>query len=187
LNRNLRFRPRGPTSNRRFSHENPFVEKVAKLSAYTGRGLQAIISVLKYGLVNATMYTISQLAKSAGVNVETIRYYERQNLIEQPNKPPQGYRQYPEDTLTKVLFIKRAQHLGFTLAEIHALIELSTGSCHEVQHLAEHKLDIVQAKIKDLKRLENSLKQLVTSCQSNPDTASCPVIDALVPVGRRLS
>ncbi|MBD2860288.1 Hg(II)-responsive transcriptional regulator [Spongiibacter sp. KMU-158] len=130
---------------------------------------------------------ISQLAKSAGVNVETIRYYERQNLIEQPNKPPQGYRQYPEDTLTKVLFIKRAQHLGFTLAEIHALIELSTGSCHEVQHLAEHKLDIVQAKIKDLKRLENSLKQLVTSCQSNPDTASCPVIDALVPVGRRLS
>ena len=133
------------------------------------------------------MYTISQLAKSAGVNVETIRYYERQNLIEQPNKPLQGYRQYPEETLTKVLFIKRAQHLGFTLAEINVLIELSAGSCHEVQHLAEHKLDIVQAKIKDLKRLEKSLKQLVTSCQSNPDTASCPVIDALVPVGRRLS
>jgi MerR family mercuric resistance operon transcriptional regulator len=68
------------------------------------------------------MYTISQLAKSAGVNVETIRYYERQNLIEQPNTPLRGYRQYPEATLTKVLFIKRAQHLGFTLSEIDALI-----------------------------------------------------------------
>ena len=133
------------------------------------------------------MYTISQLAKSADVNVETIRYYELQKLIEQPEKPLQGYRQYPEETLTRVLFIKRAQHLGFTLAEIEALIELSAGSCHEVQHLAEHKLDIVQAKIKDLKRLEKSLKQLIYSCQSNSDTASCPIIDSLVPAGRRLS
>lgn len=133
------------------------------------------------------MYTISQLAKSADVNVETIRFYERQKLIEQPKKPLQGYRQYPEETLTKVLFIKRAQHLGFTLSEIDALIELSTGSCHEVQHLAEHKLDIVQAKIKDLKRLEKSLKNLVSSCQSNSDTGSCPIIDSLVPAGRRLS
>jgi MerR family mercuric resistance operon transcriptional regulator len=133
------------------------------------------------------MYTISQLTKSAGVNVETIRYYERQNLLEQPEKPLQGYRQYPEATLTKVLFINRAQHLGFTLSEIDALIELSVGSCHEVQHLAEHKLDVVQAKIKDLKRLEKSLKHLVSSCRSNPDTASCPIIDSLVPAGRRLS
>lgn len=133
------------------------------------------------------MYTISQLAKSADVNVETIRYYERQKLIEQPKKPLRGYRQYPEETLTKVLFIKRAQHLGFTLSEIDALIELSTGSCHEVQQLAEHKLNIVQAKIKDLKRLEKSLKNLVSSCQSNSDTGSCPIIDSLVPAGRRLS
>ena len=108
-------------------------------------------------------------------------------MIEQPEKPLQGYRQYPEETLTRVLFIKRAQHLGFTLAEIEALIELSAGSCHEVQHLAEHKLDIVQAKIKDLKRLEKSLKQLIYSCQSNSDAASCPIIDSLVPAGRRLS
>ncbi|MDO8886802.1 Hg(II)-responsive transcriptional regulator [Candidatus Oleimmundimicrobium sp.] len=133
------------------------------------------------------MYTISQLAKSAGVNVETIRYYERQNLIEQPNTPLRGYRQYPEATLTKVLFIKRAQHLGFTLSEIDALIELSIGSCHEVQHLAEHKLDIVQAKIKNLKRLEKSLKGLISSCQSNSDSTSCPIIDSLVPAGRRLT
>ncbi|WP_018416569.1 Hg(II)-responsive transcriptional regulator [Teredinibacter turnerae] len=133
------------------------------------------------------MYTISQLAKSASVNIETIRYYERKKLIDQPKKPLQGYRQYPEETLTKVLFIRRAQHLGFTLSEIDALIEISAGSCHEVQHLAEHKLDIVQAKIKDLKRLERSLKTLVSSCQSNSDPASCPIIDSLVPAGRCLS
>lgn len=133
------------------------------------------------------MYTISQLAKSANVTVETVRYYERQGLIQQPKKPIQGYRKYSEQALTKVLFIKRAQHLGFTLSEIDTLIELSAGSCHEVQHLAEDKLAIVRAKIKDLKRLEKSLKQLISSCQSNPDTASCPMIDALVPAGRRLS
>lgn len=133
------------------------------------------------------MYTISQLAKSADVNVETIRFYERQKLIEQPKKPIQGYRQYPEEVLTKVLFIKRAQHLGFMLSEIDALLELSAGSCREVQRLAEHKLDIVQTKIKDLKRLEKSLKNLVSSCQSNSDPASCPIIDSLVPPGRRLA
>lgn len=133
------------------------------------------------------MYTISQLATSASVNIETIRYYERQKLIDQPEKPLQGYRHYPEETLTRVLFIKRAQQLGFTLAEIATLIELNTGSCHEVQHLAEHKLDVVQAKIQNLKRLEKSLKQLVSSCQSNSDPGSCPIIASLVPAGRRLS
>lgn len=133
------------------------------------------------------MYTISQLAKSADVNVETIRYYERQKLIEQPKKPLQGYRQYPKETLARVLFIKRAQHLGFTLSEIDALIALSAGSCHEVQLLAEQKLDIVKVKIEDLKRLEKSLKQLVSSCQSNSDPSSCPIIDSLAPAGHRLA
>ena len=133
------------------------------------------------------MYTISQLAKSADVNVETIRYYERQHLIEQPPKPLEGYRQYPEETLTKVLFIKRAQVLGFTLSEINTLFELSNDCCQEVQHLAEHKLDIVRAKIKDLKLLEKSLKKLVTSCRENTNSVSCPIIDTLVPAGRTLS
>ena len=133
------------------------------------------------------MYTISQLAKSAGVNVETIRYYERKKLIEQPEKPEQGYRQYPEESLTKVVFIKRAQHLGFTLSEINSLIKLSSGSCGEVQHLAQQKLEVVKAKIDDLIQLENSLKHLIASCQANPDMANCPIIDALVPSGRHLS
>ena len=103
------------------------------------------------------MYTIGQLADAAKVNVETIRYYERQGFIEQPKKPKQGYRQYPQETLTTILFIKRAQQLGFTLAEIAVLIDLSTGGCHDVQILTETKLLAVRQKLKDLKRLEKAL------------------------------
>jgi MerR family mercuric resistance operon transcriptional regulator len=129
------------------------------------------------------MLTIGQLAKSAGVNVETIRYYERQQLIEQPDKPSQGYRRYPVETLFRVLFIKRAQRLGFTLAEIFSLIGLSQGHCSDVQCLAENKLVTIRQKIKDLQRLEKSLKTLVGECQINSDEARCPIIESLVPEG----
>ncbi len=127
------------------------------------------------------MYTIGQLAKAAGVNVETIRYYERQQLILQPDKPSEGYRRYPEDMLFRILFIKRAQHLGFTLAEIATLINLGEGHCNDVQNLAEKKLSAIHQKITDLQSLEKSLNTLVRQCRSNPDDARCPVIEALVP------
>jgi len=128
------------------------------------------------------MHTIGQLANAANVNIETIRYYERKGLIEQPKKPKQGYRQYPRETLTTVLFIKRVQQLGFTLAEIAALIDLSTGSCRDVQALTETKLLAVRQKLKDLQRLEKSLKSLISECRSNPDENQCPIIASLVPI-----
>lgn len=102
------------------------------------------------------MFTIGQLAKTAGVNVETIRYYERQQLIAQPDKPLQEYRGHPEETLYRILFIKHAQHLGFTLTEISSLIELSQGQCSDAQHLAENKLTAIQQKLKDLRHLETN-------------------------------
>lgn len=126
------------------------------------------------------MYTISQLAKAADVTVETVRYYERQQLITQPQKPTQGYRQYPESTLTALLFIKRAQTLGFTLNEINTLIQLNTGSCQDIQQLAENKLQSIQTKISDLKQLEHSLKQLLQACHSNIDENHCPLIESLI-------
>ena len=104
------------------------------------------------------MYTISQLAKSAGVNVETIRYYERRGLIEQPDRPAEGYRRYPETTLNRIRFIKRAQELGFSLEEITNLLALGESHCSEVQELAEGKLVSVRAKINDLCRLERVLE-----------------------------
>ena len=77
------------------------------------------------------MYTISKLAKEANVGVETVRFYERKGLLEQPIKPIQGYRQYTEQALSRLLFIKRAQYLGFTLAEISSLLILSASNCED--------------------------------------------------------
>lgn len=73
--------------------------------------------------------TIGRLAAAAGVNVETIRYYQRRGLLDEPNKPFQGYRHYPDDTVKRVRFIKRAQALGFTLEEIAGLLRLDGGDC----------------------------------------------------------
>lgn len=124
---------------------------------------------------------ISELAKSAGVNIETIRYYERRHLITQPIKPTQGYRAYPQATLERVLFIKRAQELGFTLQEIANLLILGEGNCLSVQAIAQQKLTSVRAKIVDLNRLEHVLDHLVTQCKNNAIESSCPIVESLLP------
>lgn len=128
---------------------------------------------------------ISDLAKAAGVNVETIRYYERRGLIIQPLKPDQGYRDYPETTLERVLFIKRAQELGFTLEEIANLLKLGDDNCISVQEIAENKLVSVRAKIADLCRLESVLDNLVTQCKCNPSESSCPIVETLLPKDKK--
>ena len=127
------------------------------------------------------MFTISQFAKAAQVNVETIRFYERKGLLEQPIKPSQGYRKYSEQALASVVFIKRAQKLGFTLTEIASLLVLSATNCDDVQHLAENKLEIIDDKIKDLSNLKDSLVGLISACKSNPTNEKCPIINSLQP------
>ena len=124
--------------------------------------------------------TIGQLAREAGINLETIRYYERRGLIERPHKPASGYRQYSNDLLQQLFFIKRAKALGFNLDEIENLLSLSVGHCTEIQSLAEQKLDQVQYKIKDLKKLEDVLSDLVRQCNASADEAHCPIVDALL-------
>lgn len=126
------------------------------------------------------MYQIGELAKLARVNVETIRYYARQNLIEQPAKPATSYRLYSEQILQRVLFIKKAQQLGFTLEEIRQLLELNDAPCRGAQSLAEQKLSTVQEKIADLRQLENALNELVTQCQRNADEQHCPLLESLL-------
>ncbi len=125
--------------------------------------------------------TISLLAKELGINLETIRFYERKGLIQQPTKPQQGYRHYPDSLLNQIRFIKRAQELGFTLDEIQNLLQLEQQPCQQVQALAEHKLTLVQQKIADLQRLESALTQLLTECKSNDDPDACPIIHSLQP------
>lgn len=128
--------------------------------------------------------TIGNLASNAGVNVETIRYYERRGLIDQPVKPKHGYRRYDKAILDRILFIKKAQSLGFQLDEIKNLISLAKGHCSEIQTLAEAKLGVVQLKIKDLQRLETVLVDLVRQCNARVNKAHCPIIDALLPASK---
>lgn len=123
---------------------------------------------------------IGELAKSAQVNIETIRFYERKGLIKQPVKPHSGYRQYPVETLERILFIKRSQKLGFTLEEISTLLSMESAKCDDVQALAKSKLMSVRNKLHDLKQMESALKSLLKDCQTNPEHAGCPIIDALV-------
>ena len=125
--------------------------------------------------------TISKVAKELNINVETVRFYERRALIEQPSKPAVGYREYPVDTVNRIRFIKRAQELGFTLEEIANLLSLNDRPCSQVQELAEHKLSAVKEKMADLRRLEQALKALLVQCHSNDDESHCPIIDSLQP------
>lgn len=123
--------------------------------------------------------TISKAAKAAGVNVETIRFYERQGLIERPAEPERGYRQYEDDVVIRIRSIKRAQSLGFTLAEIQSLLSLSAGDCDDVRTRAERKLASVREKIRDLQRVESALNEVIVSCRGRRTPAPCPVLDAL--------
>ena len=111
-------------------------------------------------------YRIGQLAKTADVNIETIRYYERQGLMRQPQKPGVGYRMYGKEYLQRLQFIIRAKHLGFSLAEIKNLLVSPDGCCSDVQDLARQKLESINMKIKDLHRLETALQHLEKNARS---------------------
>lgn len=125
--------------------------------------------------------TISKVANELKINIETIRFYERRGIIEQPLKPEVGYRHYPDETVNRIRFIKRSQELGFTLDEISNLLSLNDRPCSQVQELAELKLAAVKAKMTDLRRLETALKTLLYQCHTNDDESHCPIIDSLQP------
>ncbi|MCH7880251.1 MAG: MerR family transcriptional regulator [Proteobacteria bacterium] len=120
--------------------------------------------------------TISKAAERAGVGIETIRYYQRLGLIEEPGKPVEGYRLYPEQTIAQIQFIKRAQELGFTLKEIMVLMELGEKQCLETRELAGLKLELVQKKIRDLRSIEHNLRDLIQHCEARKDDEACPII-----------
>jgi MerR family transcriptional regulator, mercuric resistance operon regulatory protein len=123
--------------------------------------------------------TVSRVARAAKVNVETIRYYQRRGLLRRPPKPAQGYRSYPPETVERICFIKRAQELGFTLAEIENLLALGEGHCRETRELAEHKLDLIRSRIHDLHEMEQVLAKLIRACGKQAKTPGCPIIKTL--------
>lgn len=129
-----------------------------------------------------TALTIGKLANAAGVGVETIRFYEREGLLPKPPRKRSGYRQYPPDTVGRVMFIRRAKELGFTLKEITELLDLRVDpdkSCADVRALAKSKILDVEEKMADLARIKGALEKLARACRGKGPTSECPILDAI--------
>ena len=124
--------------------------------------------------------SIGTFAKAAGVNRETIRFYQRKGLLPEPTKPLGGIRRYGQADVTRVRFVKSAQRLGFSLDEIAELLRLEDGThCEEASRLAEHKLSEVRRKLADLRRMEAALSLLVGACHAGNGNVHCPLIGSL--------
>jgi MerR family copper efflux transcriptional regulator len=124
--------------------------------------------------------TIGRLAKKTGVNIDTIRYYERNRLSPEPTRRSSGYREYDTTDVARLRFILRAKDLGFTLAEIGELLSLSADrDVRGVKRRAENRLAEVEHKIKELQRVRRGLKTLIDACPGHGDPERCPIIAAL--------
>lgn len=124
----------------------------------------------------------SELAGQAGVNTETLRYYERRGLLTEPPRTSGGYRDYPTDAVDLLRFIKRAQELGFHLDEVEELLHLDAGgpdSCDAARALAENRKADLEARIADLQRMRDSLADLVATCDLPRATRSCALLEAI--------
>ncbi len=122
-----------------------------------------------------------EVAARAGVNIQTLRYYERRGLLKPPPRRPSGFRKYPEEAVRIVRFIKHAQQLGFTLREIDELLRLREDrdrTCAQVQRAAEAKIEDIDSKLNRLTAVRSALEVLVQSCRSKR-ARRCPLIEAL--------
>ena len=131
-----------------------------------------------------TELTISKAAKNAGVGVETIRFYERKGLIEQPPKPlDTGFRVYPEETVQRIRFIRQAQEIGFSLREIDELLSLRAdpaADCAHVRERAAAKLEEVERKIEQLGRIRSALNKLIAACPGRGALRECSIMASLI-------
>lgn len=126
--------------------------------------------------------TIGRAAKAVGVNIETVRYYERLNLLKPTARRPSGYRLYGDEEIRRLRFIKNAQALGFTLRAITDLLNLrvrSSAQCGAVQRKAHEKLVQVERKVRDLQALARSLRGLIRACENGQATDACPIVESL--------
>jgi len=126
--------------------------------------------------------TIGRLAKDVGVNIQTIRYYERLKLLVPTARMPSGYRLYGDEAVRRLRFIKNAQAMGFTLQEIAELLNLRVNSaarCGDVQRRAQAKLTQVETKVRSLEALARALKDLLRVCRAGQPTDRCPILKSL--------
>ncbi|EMI24729.1 MerR family transcriptional regulator [Rhodopirellula bahusiensis] len=128
-------------------------------------------------------FTIGKVAEAAGVGVETVRFYQRRGLLAEPSPVRTLFREYPESTVDRIRFIRRAKDLGFTLAEIGELLALSEiphESRGKVKQLAEQKLVAIRQKLVDLQQMETTLSGLVQDCSGRGSLDGCPIIEAMI-------
>ena len=129
-----------------------------------------------------SVYSIGQVAKQSGVSVETVRYYEKEGLLEVPERKESGYRQFKGDTIDRLSFIQQAKKLGFSLKEIGELLSITSDAntvCDDVKQLSQDKLVDIEKKIKMLQQMRKSLKKLIDVCPGQAPINDCPILDAL--------
>jgi MerR family mercuric resistance operon transcriptional regulator len=122
---------------------------------------------------------IGDLARAAGIGVETVRYYQRRQLVRVPVKPAGATRTYAAADLARLRFIRRAQALGLSLSEIRALLRLSRTDCEDAQAVARTKLTLVRDKLADLQRLAETLESVLAQCARRDSSDGCPIIATL--------
>ncbi len=130
------------------------------------------------------LFTIGQVAKQAGVGVETIRYYEREGLLEQAKRKASGYRQFDEQVIDRLRFIRRAKELGFTLKEIKELILMQvnpTVTCVDVKSRAETKIIDIENRIRSLQKMKKALVKLTKTCEGKGPASDCVILESLQP------
>ena len=126
--------------------------------------------------------TIGQVANAAAVNVQTVRYYERRGLFPTPRRTPAGYRQYAEDAVTRLRFIKHAQELGFSLNEVQELLGLRVrdgAACDAIERKTRQKIEVVHQRIRDFQRMKRTLERLAAACAARQATDDCPILEVL--------
>lgn len=126
--------------------------------------------------------TIGELAGAVGVNVQTVRYYERRGLLPKPKRRASGYREYLATDVARLEFIRRAQALGFTLSEIEQLLALRVDprtTPEDVHRAVEEKIEAVEEKIRDLTRISGALRKMAASCHAHGPLGECPFLEAL--------
>lgn len=131
-----------------------------------------------------TSLKIGEVARRGGVNLQTIRYYEREGLLPEPPRLASGYRMFPAEAVHRLLFIKRAQELGFSLAEIRELLSIRIDAgkdCVDVRRLAREKLLDISAKIQSLQRMQQVLLSLTQMCPGTGPPSQCPILASMEP------
>lgn len=126
--------------------------------------------------------TRGKAAKEAGVNIETLRYYENIGVIPEPFRSESGYRLYTEEAIQRIRFVKVMQKLGFTLQEIKELLDIKMDSetaCRETSHIVHQKIGDVKDKISSLNCILETLKNMERTCSMNKTKEGCPILESL--------